>query len=60
MAESLPEGEEMKKLLNKLVIQIDIEHIWSQADQEASNVEVNLLMNRHSDLTKSMEDKRNM
>ncbi|XP_028414728.1 nuclear anchorage protein 1-like isoform X2 [Dendronephthya gigantea] len=60
MAEALPEGEEMMKLLNKLVIQIDIEHIWSQADQEASNTEVNSFRDRHSILTKSMEEKRTL
>ena len=59
ISEDLPVGEEVSQQVIQLLVQINVEVIWSEAELDAARSEVNSLTDRRDALKKSIEEKRN-
>ena len=59
ISEDLPVGEEVSQQVIQLLVQINVEVIWSEAELDAARSEVNSLTDRRDALKKSIEKKRN-
>jgi hypothetical protein len=58
IAEELPGGEKIDERVVKLLVQINIEVMLTEAELDASRAEVNSLRDRHTLLKTIIDDKR--
>ena len=58
IADELPGGEKIDERVVKLLVQLNIEVMWTEAELDASRSEVNSLSDRHTFLKTNIDDKR--